>query len=200
MVLLLGGMVLYLHLVACLIWQVLHVLSSARGVFGGIELLQKNRRVCAESWPCDYLSKNFFLTPPPPVYEVAAFHLLSCICSPVWSFYMVLLKCVEMKQQRLICRVCAFYPVCGSGSACFLIMQYRANSSSSCLLVVHIEVLDVVLYAPVFCSSILKGIISSCVVMVLLKCVELKYIAFNSALYRCRYFVYLLHYNALESK
>lgn len=56
--------------------------------------------------------------------------------------------------------MCAFYPVCGSGSACFLIMRYRANSSSSCLLVVHIEVLDVVLYAPVFCSSILKGIIS----------------------------------------
>lgn len=34
---------------------------------------------------------------PPPIYEVVAFHLLSCVCSPVWSFYVVLLKCVELK-------------------------------------------------------------------------------------------------------
>ena len=61
-----------------------------------------------------------------------------------------------------------FYPVCGSGSACFLIMRYRANNSSSCLLVVHIEVIRRG-FAPVFYSSILKGIISSCMVVVLVE-------------------------------
>ena len=64
--------------------------------------------------------------------------------------------------------MCAFYPVCGSGSACFLIMRYRENNSSSCLLVVHIEVIRRG-FAPVFYSSILKGIISSCMVVVLVE-------------------------------
>ena len=49
------------------------------------------------------------------------------------------------------------------GSACLLIMRYRENNSSSCLLVVHIEVIRRG-FAPVFYLSILKGIISSCVV------------------------------------
>jgi len=42
-------------------------------------------------------------------------------------------------------------------------MRYRENNSSSCLLVVHIEVIRRG-FAPVFYLSILKGIISSCVV------------------------------------
>ena len=204
MVLLLGGMVLYLHLVACLIWQALHVLSSARGVFEGIELLQKNRRVWKTGRACDYLPKKFFLTPPPLSMKCKgciSFAFL-CLFSCFLLCGMVLLKCVELKQQRFICRVCAFILFVVGGSACFLIMRYRANSSSSCLLVVHIR------QRARFCSCVLLFHIEryyfSCVVMVLLKCVELKYIAFNSVLYRCRWFslilCFLLHYNALESK
>ena len=85
------------------------------------------------------------------------------------------------------------------GSACLLIMRYRENSSFSCLLVVHIEVIRRG-FAPVFYLSILKGIISSCVVMVLLKCVELKYIAFNSVLYRCRWFSLILSLQCIRKQ
>lgn len=139
MVLLLGGMVLYLHLVACLIWQALHVLSSARGVFGGLNYFRKIGACEKQGGACDFLSFLRFLSLPPPIYEVQRVHFIYFLVSvllfpPVWQWF--LLKCVELKWQRLICRVCAFYPVCGSGSACFLIMRYRENNSSSCLQVV----------------------------------------------------------------
>ena len=54
------------------------------------------------------------------------FHLLSCVCSPVWSFYMVLLKCVELKciAFYLPCARFILFVICGA--ACILIMRYRA--------------------------------------------------------------------------
>ena len=54
------------------------------------------------------------------------FHLLSCVCSPVWSFYMVLLKCVELKciAFYLPCARFILFVICGA--ACLLIMRYRA--------------------------------------------------------------------------
>ena len=54
------------------------------------------------------------------------FHLLSCVCSPVWSFYVVLLKCVELKYIAfyLPCARFILFVICGA--ACILIMRYRA--------------------------------------------------------------------------
>lgn len=137
MVLLLGGMVLYLHLVARLIWQVLHVLSSARGVFEGLNYFRKIG--AREKGGGGGISSVLFIFLPPPIYEVVAFHLLSCVCSPVWSFYMVLLKCVELKCVAfyLPCVRFILFVICGA--ACFLIMRYRANSSPFLLQAVHIR-------------------------------------------------------------
>lgn len=83
--------------------------------------------------------------------------------------YMVTIEVCRVEVYSVLFAVCArfilFVVVC---SACFLIMQYRENNSSSCLLVVHIEVIRRG-FAPVFYSSILQGIISSCVVVVLVE-------------------------------
>ena len=45
---------------------------------------------------------------------------------PVWSFYMVLLKCVELKYIafNLPCARFILFVICGA--ACLLIMRYRA--------------------------------------------------------------------------
>ena len=65
-------------------------------------------------------------TPPYLWSEKGAFHLLSCVCSPVWSFYVVLLKCVELKciAFYLPCARFILFVICGA--ACLLIMRYRA--------------------------------------------------------------------------
>lgn len=69
---------------------------------------------------------SYIFDPSGGIYEVVAFHLLSCVCSPVWSFYVVLLKCVELKYIAfyLPCVRFILFVICGA--ACFLIMRYRA--------------------------------------------------------------------------
>ena len=104
----------------------LHVLSSARGVFDAWKLVSKNRLVKKQSRGRDFKRYIIFLTPRGGIYEVVAFHLLSCVCSPVWSFYVVLLKCVELKciAFYLPCARFILFVICGA--ACLLIMRYRA--------------------------------------------------------------------------
>ena len=75
---------------------------------------------------CGISSVLFIFLTTPPIYEVVAFHLLSCVRSPVWSFYVVLLKCVELKYIafNLPCARFILFVICGA--ACLLIMRYRA--------------------------------------------------------------------------
>lgn len=97
----------------------LHVLSSARGVFEGLNYFRKigAREKHGEGGILRLKSK---------FQHRGGFHLLSCVCSPVWSFYVVLLKCVELKYIAfyLPCARFILFVICGA--ACLLIMRYRA--------------------------------------------------------------------------
>lgn len=60
--------------------------------------LEKSARVKKEEG-AGFQAIYYIFDPTPPYLwsEKGAFHLLSCVCSPVWSFYVVLLRCVELK-------------------------------------------------------------------------------------------------------
>ena len=81
--------------------------------------LEKSARVKKEEG-AGFQAFYLYSWPTPPIYEVVAFHLLSCVCSPVWSFYVVLLKCVELKciAFYLPCARFILFVICGA--ACLL--------------------------------------------------------------------------------
>ena len=97
----------------------LHVLSSARGVFEGLNYFRTiGAREKGGGGGIIFLKSKF--------QHRGGFHLLSRVRSPVWSFYVVLLKCVELKYIAF-CLPCArfiLFVICGA--ACILIMRYRA--------------------------------------------------------------------------
>ena len=105
----------------------------------------------------------------------------------------------RVEVYSVLFAVCAFYPVCDMWCC---LSPYNAIQG---VLIWYCatrpyKAKGVVLYAPVFYLSILKGIISPVWQWFSLKCVELKCIAFNIVLYRCRWFSLILClYSSLQS-
>ena len=107
--------------------------------------------------------------------EVIKGYFLSCgdIWCSILVYHCLFAVCGLLVSLVVCCAVCS------------LIMRYRANDSLFCLLVVHIRQRAFLLVHIERYYFLLCG-------MVLMKCIELKYIAFNSVLYRCRWFSLIL--------